>query len=76
MLRSGLCLLSSAKVVSGRGEEEHDESPLTPELEEFIDAAVVPCLVRKYLRERNSKLALESSNEDAHNPARMGDTEP
>jgi hypothetical protein len=37
-----------------------EESPLTPELKAFIDAAIVPVLVKQYLAE--NKFAEEDSN--------------
>ena len=38
------------------------QSPLTPELKEFIDRAIVPALVEKYIAEMESekKLAVKS----------------
>jgi hypothetical protein len=49
-------------------------SPLTPELWDFIDRAIVPALVKKYLREKKSEIALEAGDGRAHNPGQMGET--
>jgi hypothetical protein len=35
--------------------QEHVESPLTPELKQFIDSAIVPGLLKLYFAERRDK---------------------
>jgi hypothetical protein len=41
----------------------HWQSPLTPELQEFIDRAIVPALVKQYLAETESKNELAKQSE-------------
>jgi hypothetical protein len=44
-----------SKLVPMRPKLARGGSPLTPELKEFIDRAIVPALVRQYLAELDAK---------------------
>lgn len=42
---------SLAHVIKFKPRKQREESPLTPELKEFIDRVIVPILVKEYLAE-------------------------
>lgn len=48
-----------AKVVQFDTEEKRTESPLTPELKEFICRVIVPILVEQYIAEQDAEEGLE-----------------
>ena len=41
--------------------EKEQVDPLTPELKEFIEKVIVPCLVRRYLRKLGSEKTVAES---------------
>jgi len=61
-----------ARVIQLERSKKQAESPLTPELREFIDAAIVPILVREFLAQTASQPQLAERPECvAKSPARV-----
>jgi hypothetical protein len=48
-------MANTPKLVTMRPRPEAKDSPLTPELKDFIDRAIVPALVRQYLAETEAE---------------------
>ncbi|MGC1418442.1 MAG: hypothetical protein WA817_24370 [Candidatus Acidiferrum sp.] len=46
-------MASAAKIVPMNPPSAAKDSPLTPELREFIDAVIVPILLKEYMEEKN-----------------------
>lgn len=60
-------MATALKLVSFRPKSPQTSSPLTPELKDFIDRAIVPALVRDYLPEidlakPDARMALSDSS--------------
>ena len=60
---------ASTKLVQMRNRQAQSASPLTPELKDFIDRAIVPILVRQYLEEEENKKPLARKPDDAAHSA-------
>lgn len=55
-------MATAPKLVTMRPRPIAKKSPLTPELREFIDRAIVPALVKQYLSELDGENKLAESN--------------
>jgi hypothetical protein len=53
-----------ANVVKFESYDQDTESPLTPELKDFIDRAIVPILVKRYLAEQVAEDKLAGATAD------------
>jgi hypothetical protein len=60
-------MASATKFVTMRPKAARPDSPLTPELKEFIDRAIVPALVKQYLAETDEQNKFAKSSSDAAN---------
>lgn len=60
-----------AEVLQFDAREKQAESPLTPELKDFIDRVIVPILVKQYLAEQAAENVLaEKSPDVAESPGK------
>jgi hypothetical protein len=59
-----------AEVLQFDGSEGQAETPLTPELKQFIDRVVVPSLIKLYLSERNEGPKLAGRGPDVGESSR------
>jgi len=63
-------MATSTKIVAMRPKSPGEKSPLTPELKEFIDRAIVPALVKQCLAEIDlAKRDSDTANSGRHTAA-------